>query len=381
MTRVEPLTLCMAALGVLMIGQLQPDDRLFIAGIPLNTVLMTAVMLSALLLPLSRDDHVAAGCIVLLLLPLSLTLFWSREPGAGALKMLNLAASSVAAALILRVVVAEVGLEQMLRWWLGAFWALLVAALVYKARHGFLSRDVSFLMNGPIVFARMMGIAALSAAYVYRGPSRWLAVGCFAAAVLWTQSKGPLLSLILAGVGVSVLQLKGAHRAAAFAGFVLLGAGLWLALPWLQQFEFLRRYFQAAAFLQQGIGGANYGSIGSRVEMVEQSLRLIATEPFGVGVGSWAIRTGSVWAEYPHNFFLEVLSEGGILLGGLTATAFFLFLRTRSAVLASICWFLVISQQFSGDLLDARFWLAFSAFAFMLPASHTITTARSPAIE
>jgi len=368
-SRFAPLAISLAALGMLLIGQLQPETRLLVAGIPINTVIMGGCLIGAARLPVSRDDRAAAVCVLLLLVPISLSLFWSREPVAGALKILNLATSAVSVALMLRVAIGQVGLEQVLRWWLAAFWALLAAALVYKARYGFLSRDVNFFMNGPIVFARMMGIAALAAAYVYRGSFRWIAISCFSAAVLWTQSKGPFLALILAGAGVSILQLKGSRRGVAAVTVAAIVVGILIAAPWLEQFEFLRRFFVAASFLQQGIGGANYGSIGSRVEMVEQSLQLIAAEPLGVGLGSWAIRTGNIWAEYPHNFFLEVFSEGGLLLGGLSAIAFFLFLRTPSAVLASICWFLVLSQQFSGDLLDARFWLAFSVLAFMLPGS------------
>lgn len=369
MNRLAELTAALLALGVLMIGQVQPEDRLLLSGIPVNTVIMAGFLVFALLLPLDRGARNSAFLVILLLVPVSLTLLWSREAGAGALKLFNLASSAVAAALLLRFAAGRVGLEQVLRWWLVAFWVLLAGALVYKARYGFLNRNVNFLMNGPIVFARMMGIAALAAAYVYRGAWRWIAVLGFAAAVLWTQSKGPLLALFVAGGGVAVLQLRGGRRALVIGSLVAIVAGVLLASQWLEQFPFLSRFFLAASVMQQGTADANYGSIGARVEMVDQSLRLIFTEPFGAGLGSWAIRTGNVWAEYPHNFFLEILGEGGLLLGGLSALAFFLFVGTPSAVLASFCWFLAISQQFSGDLLDARFWLALSTLAFMLPAS------------
>lgn len=365
MNSIAPLVLSLAALGVLLIGQVQPEPRLILSGIPVNTLIMGGCVICAVMLPVTHADRAVAAAVVLLLLPLALSVYWSREAAAGALKIFNLGASAVSAALMLRVAIADVGLQQVLRWWVAAFAALLVAAFFFKLRFGFFDRGVNFFLNGPIVFARIMGIAALAAAYVYRGWLRWLAIIGFAMAVIWTQSKGPFLALMLTAVGVGIFQMQGVRRGFAIATSLTVVLSIVFFLPYLQKLEHFGRFFLAASFLQQGIGGSNYGSVGSRVEMAEQSLQMIAAEPFGVGVGSWAIRTGNIWAEYPHNFFLEILSEGGILLGGLSSVAFFLFLRTPHGVLASFCWFLMISQQFSGDLLDARFWLAFSALALM----------------
>jgi hypothetical protein len=302
----------------------------------------------------------------LLLLPLLLTALWSLDPATGLHKVGNLLLSATLASLLAGIAVSYIGLQVTLRWWLATLAVLLGMALAYKLVFGFADRDVPFLILGPIVFARFMGLGAILAAFTLTGPARLLGAGAFALAVLWTASKGPLLALAVVAV-IAGLSASGARTRVATAVLAaLIAVAVVVAADWLRTQPAFSRFFVALQILDAGLDEANWGSIGSRLELLVASLRQIAMRPLGVGVGSWAPSTGLEWAEYPHNFFMEVLAEGGLIAGSLAVAPFMWFLVSEQRVLTACCMFLAIGQQFSGDLLDSRIWLALATLAVAL---------------
>jgi hypothetical protein len=354
------------SLLVLMIGQVSPDTRLSISGIPLNTLLMLGALVFALLLPMKapvRNDIVTG---FLLLLPLAITLIWSREPLLGGLKLLNTCFSAVVAALLLRAGVERLGLSAVFGLWVAVFWVLLAAAVAYKAVFGFFDRDVRYLVNGPIVFARFMGMAAILCAFVYRGWGRWAAVFVFALAVLWTESKGPLLALTGVGLWYGFRSLTSVGRTWLLAAICIAVALLIVNFELIEKVSVFGRFLIAITVFDVGVTQATYGSIGSRIDLITESISLLVHNPLGVGVGSWASRTGLLWAEYPHNLIVELLCEGGMVFGALALVPYFLFAGSSVRMLIASGWFLFLSQQVSGDLLDSRLLLALSLTAFSL---------------
>jgi len=370
-TAIPAAQLCSGlALVVLMIGQFLPDLRLLLDGVPLNTFLLVQTVLFALALPLSAAARRSIAIVIGLVLPLGVTLLWSRDSAWGASTLLDLTASAATAGLLLAFSLERIGVERTFRVWLALLAALLVAAIAYKIQNGFLDREVNFLLNGPNVFARQMGLAALLSGFLLHGPVRWLGIVAFTLAVIWTQSKGPLLFLLLVGVGTGWVRLGARGRIVVLLGVAGVIGLLGLLVDEIRDVEFFRRFFVAAAVFDAGLGGENYGSVGSRVLLFSTAARMIGEHPFGIGLGSWMSVTGFFWAEYPHNFFLEVLLEGGVVLGAMAAVAFFAFLLSRNAMIVAMGTFLALCQQVSGGLADARFWLAFACIGAVTSRWH-----------
>jgi hypothetical protein len=241
---------------------------------------------------------------------------------------------------------------------------LLAGAVIYKLRYGFFDRQVLFLMNGPIVFARLMGIACLCSLAVLRGPVRLVLVVLFFAAVVWTASKGPILALV-AAIAIYVLLLG--SRTDRFVSallivmvIVLVAANYELLSAW----QPLGRVFLAIDALS-AVQGTETDSVGSRLLLVRESVTVLRDHPWGVGIGGWSLATGIQWAEYPHNFMLELWNEGGLVLGTLAATPFLAFFLRRLDAWWILCFFFLLCQQVSGDLLAGRYLLTFSIVGFL----------------
>lgn len=365
------------ALAVLMVGQFVPDPRTLAAGVPLNMLMLPAAALFALSLPIQTRSRgrvlLVAACVV----PAALTLLWSADAERGATTLLNLGLSGLVSALLLVFSFERVGMERSFQVWIALLFSLLVAAVAYKMVNGLLDRNVNFLMNGPNVFARQMGLAALLSGFFLRGAARWLAIAAFSLAVVWTQSKGPLLALLVVGVAVSWRGLGYRGRVTVL---LLIGLALGAILAFAEELRdvaLLRRFFVAAAVFDAGADGENYGSLGSRIDLFSVALQILAERPFGIGFGSWMLVSGTWWAEYPHNFFLEALVEGGLLFGSIMVAGFFSFIRSSCVPVVSACAFLALCQQVSGGLADARFWLAFAC----LGAATTFSRRVSPAFS
>ena len=65
----------------------------------------------------------------------------------------------------------------------------------------------------------------------------------------------------------------------------------------------------------------------------------------------------------PHNLFLELWSEGGIILGSFAAMPFLAFLFAPKQKLWFVAFCLFLAQLVSGDISDARFLMVFSLLA------------------
>ncbi|PRY93142.1 O-antigen ligase [Hasllibacter halocynthiae] len=237
---------------------------------------------------------------------------------------------------------------------------VLFITLLHKAAFGLTDRGTRYFLNGPIVFGWMMALMAMLALRLAcEGPPGGrrraaLAVAAFAAAVVWSGSKGPMVALVLAGalflllerrIG-SILFLLAALLAGGFA------AAEYGVLP-----ERLTAIYRIATM---SLEGRDFGSVGVRALMLEDAALLFGSHPwFGVGSGNWvvhsSIATHAGPATYPHNLVAETLAEHG--LAGLAVFG---------AVVAYVAWrcdrfglaVLVLSGTgllFSGDMQYWRF--------------------------
>lgn len=360
------IVLVAVALGfaTLLIGVAGPDERLAIQGVPLSSVLYFAAFVVAMKTPCLPSTHLIVLFFLVPIGLLGLTLPLSYDQEAGAIKLINLIASTFAASILLASAVQRVGTESVLRLLIAFIGLLLVAAVAYKLRYGFFDRQVLFLMNGPIVFGRVMGLGCLCSLAAFRGLPRLLFSVMFFLAVVWTASKGPILALVIA-IAAYVLLLGSRPQRRVFAGVLVIAViGVITNYDLLSTWQPLSRVFQVLEVIS-GTRGGDFESIGSRVMLIRESIEVILKHPFGVGLGGWSAATGIRWASYPHNFELELWTEGGLLIGTVAALPYLMFLLRRIDVWWIVCLYFLFCQQVSGDLLDSRYWLTFCIVGFL----------------
>jgi hypothetical protein len=348
------------ALGVLIVGQVHPEPRVTVFDVPLNTMLFLFAGVGFLSnqVPFSVRKVVFTASLPILIL-VAATL-WSPDIETGLIKSANLYFSALLAAGLLAAACLAGGMRRVLTFMLLLLTALLIFGLLAKSRGGFFDRYVPYGLNGPIVFARFMGIAAIASMLLLTGIKRVFAVSVFVLAVVWTQSKGPLISLLLVFALYSMIEGRGLRRFAWPLAMIAVAAIVVGLDAYLSDAPILDRFLLAASFSDPGQTAANYGSIGSRVEAYTASLKVIEDFPLGVGAGGWAATTGLYEMEYPHNFALEIASELGLILGPIVVLPYLLFLISPVREFRYLALFLALAQQTSGDLLDSRLWLAFS---------------------
>jgi hypothetical protein len=361
-----------SAMGLLtlLVGSWVPDDRLNFSGVPFDLLILifAAIIATTGSIRLVTLQSVALVQVPLLLLGSSL--FWSTDPDAGLDKLTTLMVSGNLAFILLNTVIERHGLPQLARLILTYLGLLLLVAIPYKIAFGFFDRSVNFFINGPIIFARLMCIAALLAVYFMHGRARKYAVTLFCLAILWTESKGPILAMLIA-LTVLMLFYSSARARRKFYWYVgiffvscILLANYYDFTP--GDFGRLGSMYKLAtgdiSFVEQYSSNTSFLA---RAEMWGKTLELIPNEPFGIGLGAWdrAIDT-RVPTPYAHNLFLELWSEGGVLLGSIAALPFLTFFAAPKRVFWFVSFCLFLAQMVSGDIADARFLMVFSFLSY-----------------
>nr|WP_225937635.1 O-antigen ligase family protein [Myxococcus sp. RHSTA-1-4] len=274
---------------------------------------------------------------------------------------------------------------------LSAFWSIVVAATGLLALVGvrqFLGGGggarLAVMGGGPNVFARLMGMFALGALYFWRrGGRTWLWVPMAATGILLavlTGSRGGALSIIAAflvflAVGriplrrLVLLSLLATVASVAVVSFTPLGK----ALSHSMEERFLKLTLK-----YNGSGSAESGVyLSGREILYARAISLGSTAPvMGAGLAAFpALGLGL----YPHNLFLEVFCESGLLglmfLGAVLLAWLRAALRHRrgldAATVGAVVLVLVGSQA-SGDLYDAR-----SLFLLMVLSAFCTTAAET----
>lgn len=376
--KLDSLAFLGLACAVLLIGGITFDQRLEIVGIPLDVVV---VITAFCIFVLCSDTSDVSRTLVLILpfLVLAPSMFWMQREVYGATKYLNFVACSGLAGGLIFLAAQRVDAKFVGKAWVFLSSVLLIAAVVYKLKNGFFDRETRFLLNGPIVFGRIMGIAVVVGVFVLRGWTRTALCFAFFCAVIWTGSKGPVLSLFFVAAVGALLSRRWKSAALVVASLVTV---IFLSTRFEDSFadvplvgREMRGISGLLALMDSSRDwGANEGSIGTRQSMWIASTDVIATKPFGVGMGDWATVVHQRAFDYPHNIVLEILSESGVLLTTAAVTLALLLYRARIDWFGAACLYLFAAQQVSGDLLDFRF------FGALLVASALLIYEKRPSI-
>jgi len=355
-----------AGLLVLLVGSASVDERLMLAGLPLNPLILSAIICWACSLEIDGRTFREILLWQIPLLPLGFTILWSTDAAYGSYKFFNLLLTVNLSLIFFLHVIRTYGCDALIKSIIIFLLGLLMVAVLYKVKYGFFDRNVPFFIQGPITFARLMGLGVILGFMSLRGVSRLLSTSLFAAALLWTASKGPLLALSIAG---TLLILTSNARSRWF--YILFLSLFALAVSQIARFynfDFsqlgrlsLLWTFSSDTFQNEG----GYTSLTGRYWLLVRTFSLISSNYFGVGLGGWERAvTDNLGLQYPHNLIMELWSEAGILFGSLGLLSFFAFIFSLRSVWKYCAIFLCLSQLVSGDLLDARYLLVFSMLSY-----------------
>ena len=240
---------------------------------------------------------------------------------------------------------------------------LLICAIIVKLQTGFLVRPNPYFMHGAIVFGRIMGVG-LFLVLMHNNKlnvQQKLMVAIFCAAVFWSMSKGPILSMFLAFCIYIALNIK---------AFISVRAIIWCTM----MFTFLYMISQVVTipvefnrvfgflFSDESRQVNLSGSVGIRQDIWNATLQSIAEHPLtGIGSSGWESNIGSQFGEftYAHNLILEIYSDFGLLFGTPLILMLIIPLRFYKSQFYLAYCFLFSAQQVSGDIADARFLIMF----------------------
>lgn len=236
------------------------------------------------------------------------------------------------------------------------------------------SARAAALGGGPNAFGASMALGAMGALYFApRFSSRLLrnaVIGLylfFVVLVISSGSRGALLSLLLGTATFLILKRESVRI---LPGLALTGLLALLVFSESKAWEYAQASFERRIV----------GLVVERQYMSERDLLFylaldVAQDHWllGGGLESFQIETGWI---YPHNLFMEALTEGGLAglfllllsLGFLTASAFRNRRYLEPAALGAAVAMLAFSQ-FSGNLFDSRRYFLVSILV-LVPIMH-----------
>lgn len=260
-------------------------------------------------------------------------------------------------------------------------------------------KNADFTQNGDITRIGAGWLLSMGALLVFfyplwtsrlaRAASNYVLMPLLVIGLVASAARGPIVALLVAGLlGMCVALLQGRVRAssAALLVFFIFAGGV-IAYYVLRQADIDKYTAKATELEELAVNGQSSGSAGKRLGFYRTTLEAIPDHLlFGTGIGSWAtFYYGSDQRNYPHNVFLEITFEEGLL--GVAAYLALLFIVARMSArmvaasnyhflaLGLLILFCVLASQFSGDLDDNRLlwvWIGMSLAAGRIVRMHQL---------
>jgi hypothetical protein len=241
---------------------------------------------------------------------------------------------------------------------------ILILTIIYKLNAGFFDRGVRYLINGPIVFGWITGLVCIIQFQTYaktKSPKYLLLGILFFISVLWTQSKGPLIALLLTfAYACTPIIFRNPYRS-----LLIIGTGVlivFLNFKVIDSFLSETRFSVITRILSGQLQDSDEGSVGVRGELFDRAISQIEAHPVaGIGLGEFE----HLGFKYPHNQHLEIATEIGLpaFFLHISFIAFCLFFSNRQ--FRSYVLFFFIAGLFSGDISYLRFLYTFALLGFI----------------
>ncbi len=221
------------------------------------------------------------------------------------------------------------------------------------------SERMAILGGGPIVFSRWICVfLILCFNFIKNNILKWILAIFSLLLIIKAGSKGPFIFLI-----VSVL-----YKYISDFSFKTFLIGILILCLSIVSFEIIIEILgpRLSSIFSVDLLDAT-SSIG-RIERWRMAIRVFLENPFGVGFGNYVPATQIIesndfyMSEYPHNLFLELISELGIFGLGIV---YILLLKIYNMLNnpnlklfeKQLLIFLFLNSMVSGDLIDSRFLL------------------------
>jgi O-antigen ligase len=170
--------------------------------------------------------------------------------------------------------------------------------------------------------------------------------------VLWSGSKGPFLALLVVSL-FNFNKILGSKKITKLIILFLLIGFVFVINLYAEEFRAIRgllAFFQDTEDYSDGVGS---GSVGTRLDYLNTAVNLFLEKPlFGNGFGSF-VEIGLLH-KYPHNVYIELLSETGLF-----AFFFLIFVIFKNSFkgIGQGVLFILICLSFSGDFSYFRYAL------------------------
>lgn len=218
----------------------------------------------------------------------------------------------------------------------------------------------------PIWLSRLLTEAFLCVLIFY-GIKKYLAVAFFIGlpSVLLSGSKGPILALFVA----MFYRLKKIDKYKLIFGSVVFLVSLFVLINTFATTE-VQEFFQQRFLRVVPDAVSNEDIANSRGAIWERSLLLIFSDTSlffqGIGVGNSYVVVSEIPIRfYPHNIFIEIFLENGVISFILfTVTVLCALLRARNAYWMPLFLLSFVNALFSGDVIQNEKLFLFAGLSF-----------------
>lgn len=266
--------------------------------------------------------------------------------------------ASMISSIVAGEIIARIGILNFLKKLTSIGLISLTLTVIQRNIQGLVGREGAFLINGPIVFAWIMGINFISSIYIAKTTKSKIYLVyavAFLIATIWTESKGPIIASILSSLLLIKISKKTLSSKKIFA-LIFSIVCIWLfydyGLEYISQSE--SRLSAISRIAKNELSTMDEGSINARYELWSDSIKIWTDNPlFGIGLGNWSQAFSYTEFKYPHNIFIEVLSEQGIIGAILIASSIIPMWTRVSAIQKIFIIYFITCLSFSGD---ASYW-------------------------
>ena len=369
----------LAASAEIAIGRIY-DERLSIYGFNLSILISVVFFISSIFIFASFKKIIITSSKVYLLLffasivlitPILWTVYGAEEYGV--LKFFNFVLIAIPLTLIILEKFDVTDVKNIFILLLGLSFLLLFLAVTGLFETPRADGRISILGGGPIIFGRWMGFGVLALFFLPLKRKilfRIFFISLFIIYCLISGSRGPFTALIICFLFYLFINFK-----KIFLRFLLFSCALLLVFFSTNFSKDISKLGRTdRVFLNVSKKGGSNQSTQTRYELLDRSFKMMYSFPIGVGAGNWQMKaneydsTHLMAHEYPHNLFLEIINEYGILTGILllifiikiSFTSFAKMINHRNhnnslyPFLFFLWIFLLINSMISGSLNDSR---------------------------
>lgn len=237
---------------------------------------------------------------------------------------------------------------------------VLLLTIIYKILFGFWNRGVRFFLNGSIVFAWLMSFYALLAFFIFNKIKSFfylIAFFLFSLSVVWAESKGALISLILALIFYMVSDGKNHIKIPVLFLIVITIFFRDVIVSNLSLMLEGSRFSAILRVISSDVNSQDAGSITVRQDMLVESYGYFVDNWLsGIGLGNYQFYTVYGFP-YPHNIHMEVFLECGLFVGLIYIIFLLASFVVSPKIIKSAIILFFIAGCFSGDITYLRFLL------------------------